>query len=101
MATQGHPREDWRFLVIFLVIASGMIVFWPGTIVITSAGISKFRWFRPKAVAFAWSDVEYASREADANIRVVAKNGSSITHTKYHVDPRGFTAEVRKHCEVF
>jgi len=101
IATQGHLREDWSSLAIFLVLASGMIVFWPRTIAITSAGISELRWFGLKAVGFAWSDVEYAAREADANIRVIAKNGTSITHTRYHVDPLGFVAEVGKYCKVF
>jgi hypothetical protein len=101
IARQGNLREDWRFLAGFLALAFGMIVFWPSTIVVTRSGISASRWLGIKPVAFTWSEVEYASREPDGNIRIVAKHGGSITHTKYHVDPIGFVAEIRKYIDVF
>ncbi len=101
VASHGSLREDWRFVAIFLVFALGMLVFWPSTIVVTRSGIAASRWLGIKSVKFAWSEVEYASRDPDGKTRIVARDGKSITHTQYHVDPNGFVAEVRKYTNVF
>lgn len=101
IARQNNLKEDWRFLIIFLAMALGTLVSWQHTILITRTGVTESRWFGIKPVTITWPELEYATREPDRNTKIVAKDGRSITHSKYHVDPVGFVDELRKHCSVF
>jgi hypothetical protein len=46
-----------------------------------------------------WDDVASSAVAADENsVWVVAKSGTTIKHTKYHVDRAGFVAQIKTYC---
>jgi len=80
------------------VIGVGMIVsgllLWPPTLTLDDNGLkAAYVWRMPKRLAY--TEVDFAIRSF-GEIQVVG-NGTEILHTKYHVDPGRFEAELRRH----
>jgi len=80
---------------IFVVMAAGMFGFWPSTIVLDKHSARQERWFGLKKISIPWSEVSYAGPDRDGSITIRARDGRSIEHMKYHVDPSGFDAALQ------
>jgi hypothetical protein len=82
---------------IFVAMAAGMFFFWPGTIVLDEHSARQEKWFGLKKTEIPWSAVSYVGPDRDGSITIRARDGRSIEHTKYHVDPSAYDTALKTH----
>jgi hypothetical protein len=62
-------------------------------------GIYEKKWLGLREKAFLWKDIASSAVAPDEDsVWVVARSGTTIKHTKYHVDRAGFIAQIKTHC---
>lgn len=73
----------------------------PGTITLNDEGISVKNPLGLRVKRLFWQEVtSVASSSARKTITVYGRDGNSITHTQFHVDPQRFLFELRRHVKV-
>lgn len=88
---------DWVYAVICVSLALLAFFSVPGTIVLNEQGISIKRFLGLRVRWLNWENVASAVHSsAQKEIVVYAKDGTSISHTRFHVDASRFEAELRK-----
>lgn len=95
---QIHSSTDWFFPIILIALALGTVYFDPGTLVTDESGVSLHKYFGLHTEKLEWDNVEsVVVAKALKTISVFGRDGRSIIHTQFHVDPLRFQAEVKKH----
>jgi hypothetical protein len=69
----------------------------PGEITIDAIGIKQKEHFGLRITLVPWEHAAARYVPGIGEVLVVGKNGSSITHTKYHVDRHRFICELQQH----
>ena len=74
---------------------------WPADIGVSKSVIYERKWLGLWKKTIRWEDVDYVAADpTDNSVEVVSKGGSKIRHTKYHVDRRRFSEELKTRCRV-
>lgn len=94
--------QNW-FIVSFCVALSiSAFVLMPGTLTITAAAVTEKKWFGLRQTSIPWANVEYVFKDpAERSITVAGNDGTTITHTQYHVDPDSFKDALKQYCPKF
>lgn len=92
--TRLGKEETWLIvsgIVVVILFALG----WPSTIMIDSGSIVARVWWR-RAARIPWSEVVDLQRGAGGDYTVYGREGTTITFSRFHVDPKRFESEVLK-----
>jgi hypothetical protein len=84
---------------IFVAMAAGMFIFWPGTIILDENSARREKWFGLKKTKSPWSEVSYVGPDREGSITIRARDGRSIEHTKYHVDPTAYSNALKRYVK--
>lgn len=94
-------REAWWLSLIFVGFATLVVLVWPADIGVSTTGIYKRKWLGLYKKTIRWEDVDYATTDpSDNSVRVVAKSGFTIQHTRYHIDRQTFLATLKSRCRL-
>jgi hypothetical protein len=95
-ALSKEVRRDWWVSVLLLGLAILCASQWPADLGISKSGIYEKKWLGLRKKAILWEDVASSAVAADDDsVWVVAKSGTTIKHTKYHVDRARFIAQIK------
>ncbi len=80
---------------ICLLFFSFILVFvWPAAFVVDDAGLRRILWWKP-VVMIPWKDVAEIEKNAAGDVMVIGM-GSTLTFSRFHVDPERFEKEISK-----
>jgi hypothetical protein len=97
-AYQVCLQAHWILGAFVFLLAPLQFLFYPGTITLNDKEIVLRRYFGLKITRIDWDEVEsVVSSKAFRTISVFAKDGRSIVHTQFHVDPLRFQVELKRH----
>ncbi len=86
---------------VFVCFIVGAIVMWPGTIYLGVQDLTEKKWFGLRVRRIPWTALDYVMNDPGEGFReIVARNGTKIRFTKYHVDPDRFERELAKHYKT-
>lgn len=97
VSNEAGSSFDWVYPLIFVGLALLAFFSNPGTITLNAEEISIKRFLGLRVKRLDWQSVSSAVHStAQKEIVLYAKDGTSITHTRFHVDPSRFEAELQK-----
>jgi hypothetical protein len=92
-------RRDWWVSVLLLSLGIFCASQWPADLGVSKSGIYEKKWLGLRKKAFHWENIASSALAPDENsVWVVARSGTTIKHTKYHVDRAGFIAQMKAYC---
>jgi hypothetical protein len=99
VALSDNFSRDWWVSALLFAMAVFCASQWPADLGVSKAGIYEQRWFGLRKRTFRWGEIASATVDpSDDSVSIVSKSGSTIKHSKYHVDREGFIAQVKAHC---
>jgi hypothetical protein len=99
VALSKELRRDWWVSVLLLGLAIFCATQWPADLGVSKSGIYEKKWLGLRKKGFLWEDIASSAVAADEDsVWVVARSGTTIKHTKYHVDRAGFVTQIKTHC---
>jgi len=99
VALSKELRRDWWVSVLLLGLAIFCASQWPADLGLSKSGIYEKKWLGLRKKAFLWEDIASSAAAPDENsVWVVAKSGTTIKHTAYHVDRAGFITQIKTYC---
>ena len=100
VALSKDLRRDWWVSVLLLGLAMFCASQWPADLGVSKSGIYEKKWLGLRKKAVLWEDIASSAVAPDEDsVWVVAKSGTTIKHTKYHVDRAGFVAQMKTYCK--
>ena len=101
VASSRNFKEHWWLSGMFIGFAVLIAYAWPPDIGVSKSAIYEQKWLGLWKKRVQWENVDYATADpTDDSVEVVSKSGLKIKHTKYHVDRRGFLAEIKNRCRL-
>lgn len=98
VASDIHNKFDLIFPIIYILLDFLVFFSYPGTINLTGKGIEYHRYFGFVKRRMGWEEITtVAVSPIDKSISVYSREGNSIVHTQFNVDPIRFETEVRDH----
>ena len=99
VALSKELRRDWWVSVLLPGLAIFCASLWPADLGVSKSEIYEKKWLGLRKKTFLWKDVaSSAVAPGEDSVWVVAKSGTTIKHTKYHVDRAGFIAQMKTYC---
>ena len=99
VALSKELRRDWWVSVLLLGLAIFCASLWPADLGVSKSEIYEKKWLGLRKKTFLWKDVaSSAVAPGEDSVWVVAKSGTTIKHTKYHVDRARFIAQMKTYC---
>ena len=99
VALSKELRRDWWVSVLLLGLAIFCASQWPADLGVSKSGIYEKKWLGLRKKVFLWEDIASSAAAPDEDsVWVVARSGTTIKHTKYHVDRAGFIAQMKTYC---
>jgi hypothetical protein len=99
VALSKELRRDWWVSVLLLGLAIFCPFQWPADLGVSTSGIYEKKLLGLRKKVILWEDVASSAVAADEeSVWVVAKSGTTIKHTKYHVDRAGFITQIKTYC---
>jgi hypothetical protein len=99
VALSKELKRDWWVSALLLGLAIFCASQWPADLGVSKAGVYEKKWLGLRKKAFLWKDIASATVAPDEDsVWVVARSGTTIKHTKYHVDRAGFIAQMKTYC---
>jgi hypothetical protein len=99
VALSKEFKRDWWVSVSLLGMATFCASQWPADLGVSKSGIYESKWLGLRKKAFLWEDIASSAVAPDEDsVWVVTRSGTTIKHTKYHVDRAGFIAQLKTHC---
>jgi hypothetical protein len=96
VALSKELRRDWWVSVSLLGLAIFCASQWPADLGVSKSGVYEKKWLGLRRKVFLWKDIASAAEAPDEDsVWVVARSGTTIKHTKYHVDRAGFIAQMK------
>jgi hypothetical protein len=90
--------EDWLIRVLGVILVLWFLFAWPPTILLTSQGIERRWWWRPR-IFIPWNEVVDADLNAGGDMTIVGTD-ASIQFSRFQCDPERFRSEVRKRSKI-
>jgi hypothetical protein len=101
VAAQLQSAVDWIYPTLYVGLVLLAFFSVPGTINLDNEGISIKKFLGLRVKRLLWREVtSVAPSTANKTITVYGPDGTSIIHTRFHVDPQRFLLELRKHVKV-
>ena len=99
VALSQKARQDWWVSALLLGLAIFGASQWPADLGVSKSGIYEQKWFGLRKRNLQWQDIASAAlNPVEDSVTVVSKGGTTIKHTKYHVDRVSFIAQMKAHC---
>jgi len=98
VALSKEFRRDWWVSVLLLGLAICCASQWPADLGVSKSGIYEKKWLGLCKKAVLWEDIASSAAALEGSVWVVAKSGTTIKHTKYHVDRAGLIAQMKTYC---
>jgi hypothetical protein len=96
VALSKNVRRDSWVAVLLLGLALFCASQWPADLGVSKSEIYEKKWLGLRKKTFLWKDVASSAVAPDEDsVWVVAKSGSTIKHTTYHLDRAGFISEMK------
>jgi hypothetical protein len=90
--------EDWFIRLAGLILSLCFVLGWPPTILVTSTGVERRLWWKPR-IFIPWSEIVDAEINASGDVSVIGLD-ATIFVSRFQNDPLRFQNEIKAHTKV-
>ena len=97
MTEQAASQFDWAMTLLVALMGIGCVLSEPGEIVATQGGLIQKSFLGLRKRMIPWKDAAASHPPGLREVLVVGSDGTSITHSQYHVGQSEFLCQLEEH----